>query len=77
MKLYLFNSTKAWNTTVALGLVAESKEQAIAYYKRCHDEFADFDAIVITERKIENGLIISPFGYDTCSISAGMIDDTD
>lgn len=77
MKLYLFNSKKDWDTTVALGVVAESKAQAMEYYKRANDGIADFAAIVITEYKIADGLIIKPFGYDTCSISAGMIDDTE
>lgn len=77
MKLYLFNSKKDWDTTVALGVVAESKEKAMEYYERHREWATDFTAIVITEYKIADGLIIKPFGYDTCSISAGMIDDTE
>jgi hypothetical protein len=76
MKLYLFNGTADWDSLHALGIVAESKKEALALYKKvlAPAKRSDYS---IKEHEIVNGLIITVFGYDATNIGAYTRDWSD
>jgi hypothetical protein len=69
MKLYLFNSTREWDTTIARGIVANGREEAIKLF----DYSGPPEDYIIQEHDITAGLCIIPFGYDSVSIEAELI----
>lgn len=71
LKLYLFNSTREWDTETACGLVAESLDAALALFAKNQVTMEDYE---VDEIEIENGLLIVPSGFDSVGISASRLE---
>lgn len=73
MKLYLFNPTEAIDDWFALAVVAESKEQAMAIYRREKlREFGGDGDYTVHEVELKPGLIIGSDGYGHIDLYARM-----